>query len=132
MYNKVIVLGRLVADPEMRSTASGTRVASMTIAVPRRFAKPDSPVKADFFNVCAWTKQADYFAKYFKKGMQVLISGRLETRSWTDPATGGKKYATDIVAEEGYFADGKKIENEEYGDDDFSPVDISDPEALPF
>ena len=84
---------------------------------------------ADFFNVTAWGKLGDFVCKYFKKGQQVVISGKLENRSWIDE-TGNKKYATDIVIEQAYFADGKKADASDV--EGFNHVDMSDPEALPF
>ena len=123
--NTVIMMGRLTKDPEIRSTATGMQVASFTLAVNRRFQKEDQ--KADFFNVTAWNKTAEFVGKYFTKGQQVLVSGRLENRSWEDNA-GVKRYATDVIAEEVYFADSKKEE-------EWKPaknIDISDESELPF
>lgn len=127
--NKIIILGRLTKDPEIRSTSTGIQVASFTLAVNRRFAAKDAEIKADFFNVTTWQKQAEFAEKYLTKGRQVLISGRLENRSWTDNEK-VKRYATDIIAEEIYFADSKPAES------DFKPadtqIDISDESELPF
>jgi single-strand DNA-binding protein len=108
--NTVIMMGRLTKDPEIRFTATGMPVASFTLAVNRRFQKEDQ--KADFFNVTAWNKTAEFVGKYFTKGQQVLVSGRLENRSWEDN-TGIKRYATDVIAEEVEFADSKKQEDKE-------------------
>jgi single-strand DNA-binding protein len=123
--NKVIMMGRLTKDPEMRVTNSGKNVASFTLAVNRRFAKEEP--KADFFNVTAWNKTAEFVGKYFTKGQQVLVSGRLENRSWEDNA-GVKRYATDVIAEEVEFADSKKEE----GWKPAEKIDISDESELPF
>ena len=123
--NTVILLGRLVKDPEMRATQTGTQVASFTLAVNRRFAKEEP--KADFFNITAWNKTAEFVGKYFTKGQQVLVSGRIENRSWEDN-TGVKRYATDVIAEEVYFADSKKEEEWKPAD----KIDILDESDLPF
>ena len=82
--NKLILLGRLTRNPEIRYTQSQTPVASFTLAVNRRFAKENDGVKADFFNVIAWNKTAEFIGKYFKKGQQILITGRIQNRNWTD------------------------------------------------
>ena len=123
--NTVIMMGRLTKDPEIRSTATGMQVASFTLAVNRRFQKEDQ--KADFFNVTAWNKTAEFVGKYFTKGQQVLVSGRLENRSWEDNA-GVKRYATDVIAEEVYFADSKKEEEWKPAE----KIDILDESDLPF
>ena len=103
-------MGRLTKDPEVRYTQNtNSAVASFSIAVNRRFAKENDGVKADFFNVIAWNKTAEFIGKYFKKGQQILVSGRIENRNWTDQQ-GVKHYATDIIAEEVDFA-GSKAEN---------------------
>ena len=126
--NKWIGIGRLTKDPEIRSTATGMQVASFTLAVNRRFAKEEP--KADFFNVTAWNKTAEFVGKYFTKGQQVLVSGRIENRSWEDNA-GVKRYATDVIAEEVEFADSKKEDKEEWKPAD-KQIDISDESELPF
>ena len=107
--NKVILMGRLTKDPEIRYTQNNMTVANFSIAVSRRFAKESDEVKADFFNVIAWNKTGEFVGKYFKKGQQILVSGRIENRNWTDQQ-GVKHYATDIIAEEVDFA-GSKAEN---------------------
>ena len=105
--NKVILMGRLTKDPELKYTANNTAVASFSLAVNRRFVKPGEERQADFFNIVAWSKLAEFCGKYFAKGRQVLIEGRLQNRNWDD-AEGKKHYITEVVAEEAYFADGKK------------------------
>lgn len=129
--NKVTMLGRLVKDPEIRTTNSGKNVASFTLAVPRRFAQKDAQITADYFNMSAWGKLCDFVSKYFRKGQQILVSGRLENRTWND-SEGNKKYATDVILEEVYFAEGKKAGGNTEPTDDYSPVDMTDPDALPF
>ena len=106
--NKVILMGRLTKDPEVRYTQNtNALVASFSLAVNRRFAKQGEERQADFFNVIAWSKTGEFCSKYFKKGQQVGVIGRLQTRTWDDQ-NGTKHYVTEVVAEEAYFADSKK------------------------
>ena len=105
--NKVILMGRLTRDPEVRYTqTSNTLVASFSLAVNRRFARQGEERQADFFNIVAWGKQGEFCSKYFKKGQQVGVIGRLQTRTWDDDK--GRHYITEIVAEEVYFADSRR------------------------
>lgn len=132
MLNKAILMGRLVKDPEMRSTQSGTPVCSFTLAVNRR-GKDDA---TDFIDITAWNKTAEFVSKYFTKGMQVAVAGRIQTRTWEDQS-GNKRKAVEVVAEEVHFAESKKSGgNEQVGDPmaalgGFAPLsDASD--DLPF
>lgn len=104
-FNKVIIGGRLTADVELRQTATGVPVCSFTVAVNRRFSK-DGQQEADFINCQAWRSTAEFIAKYFKKGASICVSGTIQTRSWEDQ-TGQKRYATEVVADEAYFVDGR-------------------------
>lgn len=104
-------MGRLTRDPETRYTQTdNVQVTNFTLAVNRRFAKQGEERQADFINIVAWNKTAEFVSKYFKKGQQVGIIGRLQTRNWEDEQ-GQKHYATEVVAEETYFADTKKENN---------------------
>ena len=106
--NKVILMGRLTRDPEVRYTqTNNTLVASFSLAVNRRFVRQGEERNADFFNVVAWSKTGEFCSKYFKKGQQVGVVGRLQTRTWDDQ-NGTKHYITEVVAEEAYFADSKR------------------------
>ena len=106
--NKVILMGRLTRDPEVRYTqTNNTLVASFALAVDRRFARQGEERQADFFNVVAWSKTGEFCSKYFKKGQQVGVIGRLQTRTWDDDQ-GQKHYVTEVVAEEAYFTGSKK------------------------
>ena len=106
--NKVILMGRLTRDPEVRYTqTNNTLVASFSIAVNRRFTRPGEERQADFINVVAWSKLGEFCSKYFKKGQQVGVIGRLQVRNWEDEQ-GQKRYVTEVVAEEAYFADSKR------------------------
>ena len=106
--NKVVLMGRLTRDPEVRYTqTNNTLVASFSIAVNRRFARQGEERQADFINIVAWSKLGEFCSKYFKKGQQVGIIGRLQVRNWEDEQ-GQKHYVTEVVAEEAYFADSKR------------------------
>ena len=97
--NKVILIGRLTADPELRTTTNGTSVASFRLAVDRRVKQQGQP-DADFIPVVVWGKLAEnVVAKYCSKGRQIAVSGRLQTRTWTGN-DGEKRYATEVIAEE--------------------------------
>lgn len=105
--NKTILIGRLTKNPETRYTqANNIQVTSFTLAVNRRFAK-EGEQQADFINVVSWNKTAEFVSKYFKKGQQVAIVGRIQTRNYDDN-NGVKHYVTEVIAEEVYFADSKK------------------------
>ena len=106
--NKVILMGRLTRDPEVRYTqTNNTLVASFSLAVNRRFTRQGEERQADFFNIVAWSKTGEFCSKYFKKGQQVGVIGRLQVRNWEDEQ-GQKHYVTEVVAEEAYFADSKR------------------------
>lgn len=103
--NKVILLGRLTKDVETRYTqTNNSLVATFTLAVNRRFAKEGEERQTDFINIVAWGKTGEFSSKYFKKGLQVAVVGRLQNRSYEDN-NGQKKYVTEVIAEEVYFAD---------------------------
>ena len=114
MLNKVIIMGRLVKDPELRRTQSGTAVTSFRIAVDRDFKSQDGSKQADFFDVVAWRSTVEFVSKYFTKGRMAVVEGRLQTRDWTD-REGGKRVATEIVADNIYFGDSKRDGAGEYG-----------------
>ena len=106
--NKVVLMGRLTKDPETRYTqTSNTLVASFSLAINRRFAKAGEERQADFINIVAWNKTGEFCSKYFKKGQQVGVIGRIQTRTWEDDNK-VKHYITEVVAEEAYFADSKR------------------------
>ena len=106
--NKVILMGRLTRDPEVRYTqTNNTLVSSFSLAVNRRFARQGEERQADFINIVAWSKLGEFCSKYFKKGQQVGVIGRIQVRNWDDEQ-GQKHYVTEVVAEEAYFADSKR------------------------
>lgn len=111
IINKAILMGRLTRDPEIKyTTTNNTMVVQFTLAVNRRFSKQGEERQADYINVVAWDKTAEFCSKYFKKGQQVGIIGRIQTRNYDDK-DGKKVYVTEVVAEETYFADTKKEDN---------------------
>ena len=129
--NKVILMGRLTRDPEVRYTqTNNTVVASFSLAVNRRFVRQGEERQADFINIVAWSKLGEFCSKYFKKGQQVGIIGRIQTRNYDDEQ-GIKHYVTEIIAEEVYFAGDKKdaTQNEVQATDDF---EITNQDDLPF
>lgn len=109
MLNKVVLMGRLTADPEMRATKQGTPVGSFTLAVNRR-TKPDEPQVADFLDIVVWGKTAEFVKRYFSKGQQVAVAGRIQSRMWEDQ-NGNKRKSVEIVAEEVHFAEPKRQNN---------------------
>lgn len=129
--NKVILMGRLTKDVETRYTQStNTQVSSFTLAVNRRFAK-EGEQQADFINIVAWSKTAEFCSKYFRKGQQVAVVGRIQTRTWDDDQ-GQKHYVTEVVAEEVYFADTKKTgQPDESILGSSTPVSNNDYEIIP-
>ena len=98
-FNKVILIGNLTADVELKQSTSGVSVCSFSIAVNRKMAKNN---ECDFINIVAWRQQAEFVTRYFKKGQPILICGQLQTRTWTDNQ-GQKRYATEVVADEVAF-----------------------------
>lgn len=108
MLNKVITMGRITKDIELRRTGSGVAVASFSIAVDRDFGKNEQGEKeTDFFDCVAWRQTAEFVSKYFGKGRMIVVDGRLQTRNWTDK-DGNKRKAVEIVADNVYFGDSKK------------------------
>ncbi len=103
--NKVIIGGRLTADPEIRQTSSGTPVCSFSVAVNRR-TSTEGAQQADFINVVAWRNQAEFVCRFFRKGSSICVIGSIQTRSWTDQ-NNQKRYSTDVVADEINFVDSK-------------------------
>lgn len=107
MLNKVILMGRLTADPELKSTPNGTAVTSFALAVSRGYHRQGEEPQTDFIDVVAWRQTAEFAAKYFSKGQQIALSGRIQTRSYED-RQGNKRKAVEVVAEELFFAEPKR------------------------
>lgn len=100
--NKVILGGRMTADPELKQTPQGTSVTSFSVAVNRK----GKDAQTDFINCVAWRQTAEFICRFFKKGSSICISGSIQTRSWNDQQN-NKRYATEVVAEEAFFVDSK-------------------------
>lgn len=127
-----MLLGRLTADPNIKYTQStNTMVASFSLAVPRRF-KQEGQTNVDFINIVAWSKTAEFVSKYFSKGQQVGVIGRIQTRNYKDDK-GVMHYITEVIAEEVYFADSKKeSETVNTTENEFAPIQDDDRDTLPF
>ena len=127
--NKVVLAGRLTADPELKQTQSGLPVLSFTLAINRRFQKTadgqPAQQQADFINCVAWRQTAEFISRYFHKGSSLCVTGSIQTRTWTDN-TGAKRYATDVVVDEAMFVDSRSDSNQSsyvpdaYGSPSFS------------
>ena len=107
--NKVVLAGRMTADPELKQTPSGVSVLSFTIAVNRSYVSKNSEQgerQADFINVVAWRNTAEFISKYFRKGSAICICGSIQTRSWQDQQ-GQRRYATEVVADEATFVESR-------------------------
>ena len=100
-FNLVVLIGNLVADPELKTTTNGNPVTSFRIAVGRRYAQGEQQ-QADFIDIVCWRKTAEFVTKYFTKGSPILVRGTLQTRTWTDN-NNQKRYATEVVADEVSF-----------------------------
>ncbi len=104
MINKAILMGRLTRDPELRHTNSGTAVCSFSVAIDNGYGENR---RTDFINCVAWSKTAEFVTNYFSKGKMIIVEGRIQSRSWDDP-NGGKRYATEVIAENVSFGESKK------------------------
>ena len=124
MYNSVILVGRMAADPELKQTTSGVSVTSFTVACDRR----RNHQECDFIHVVAWRNQAEFVCKYFAKGSPIGVDGSIQTRSYTD-RDGNKRTAFEVVAENVFFAGGKSQKPE----DQYKEFDMDDSgDDLPF
>ena len=118
-FNKVILIGNLTADPELKQTTTGLSVCRFTIAVNRRNARAEAGQQtADFITVVAWRQSAEFVAHYFRKGRPILVCGKIQTGSWTDQQ-GNKRYATEIVVDEAFFVDNSSAGSANMGGDAF-------------
>ena len=108
MLNHIVIMGRLTRDPELRRTGSGIAVASFSVAVDRDFGKSENGEKeTDFIDCVAWRQTGEFVSKYFTKGRMIVVSGRLQVRSWTDK-DGNKRRTAEVVADNVYFGDSKR------------------------
>ncbi len=108
--NRAILMGRLVRQPELRQTQSGTDVCSFTLAIDRRFKNQNGERQTDFIPCVAWGKTAEFCAKYFSQGQRMAVVGSIQPRSWEDQE-GNKRTTTEVIAEEVYFADSKRSDD---------------------
>lgn len=111
MINNVTLMGRLTADPELRTTTGGNSVTSFTVAVDRNYKNGDER-QADFINCVAWRGTADFVSTYFKKGQMIALQGRIETRNYEDK-NGNKRTAVEVIADNVSFCGGKVEQKEE-------------------
>ncbi|WP_444000406.1 single-stranded DNA-binding protein [Dysosmobacter welbionis] len=108
MLNRIILMGRLTRDPELRHTQTGTPVASFSLAVDRDFKDKTTGEKStDFIDIVAWRQTAEFVSRFFTKGRMAVVEGRLQIRDWTDK-DGGKRRSAEIVADNVYFGDSKR------------------------
>ena len=108
MLNHIVIMGRLTRDPELRRTGTGVAVTSFTLAVDRDFGGRDGGEKeTDFIDCVAWRQTGEFVSKYFTKGRMIVVSGRLQIRSWTDK-DGNKRRTAEVVADNCYFGDSKR------------------------
>ncbi len=110
MINCAVIMGRLVADPELRTTTGGISVTSFCVAVDRNYVKPGEERQADFINVVAWRQTADFVTRYFRKGSMIAVQGSIQTRSYED-RTGAKRTAVEIVADNVSFCGSKSSDS---------------------
>ena len=129
--NKVMVIGNLGADPEMRYTADGAAVTNFRIAASRNYTGSDGERKeeTEWFSIVAWRKLAELCSQYLQKGRRVYVEGRLQTRSW-EGQDGQKRYTTEVIAEDVIFLDSKPG-GATRPDDQDAPMDL-EPEDVPF
>jgi len=142
MLNKIILMGRLAREPELKRTTSGTAVTSFSLAVDRDFKSQSGEKETDWIDCVAWRGTAETVCKYFTKGRMMIVVGRLQIRDWTDK-DGGKRRSAEVVADNVYFADSKRSESNENQkenfnalsgrlSDDFVPALNDDTSELPF
>ena len=139
MLNKIIIMGRLTRDPELRRTGSGTAVTSFSLAVDRDFKSQSGEKETDFIDVVAWRSTAEFVSKYFTKGRMAVVEGRLQIRDWTDKE-GGKRRSAEVIADGIYFAGAKAAQPSEGNADEGTlpppPAgdlqDLDDDGELPF
>lgn len=135
--NKVVLAGRMTADPELKQTPSGVSVLSFTIAVNRSYSSKNSEQgerQADFITVVAWRQTAEFISKYFRKGSAICVTGSIQTRTWQDQQ-GNRRYATEVLADEASFVEsrGENANSQAYTPDVYTqaPSYSSNPGSAP-
>lgn len=139
MLNHIVIMGRMVRDPELRRTGFGIAVASFSVAVDRDFSGKDGGEKdTDFIDCVAWRAAGEFVSKYFRKGSMIVVSGRLQIRQWKDK-DGNNRRSAEIVADNVYFGESKNGNSGGNSDNsvanhasDFAPLDDDDEAQLPF
>ena len=124
MLNKIVLMGRLTRDPELRKTGSGTAVTSFTLAVDRDFKTQDGEKETDFIDIVAWRGTAEFVFKYLSKGRMAVVEGRLQIRNWTDK-DGGKRRSAEVIADNVYFGDSKSSDTQS-APASMNPVPVSE------
>ena len=107
MLNKILLMGRLTRDPQLRHINNGMAVVSFTLAVDRDFKSQSGEKESDFIDIVAWRNTAEFVSEYFTKGRMAVVEGRLQVRDWTDK-NGGRRRSSEVVADNVYFGDSKK------------------------
>lgn len=130
MLNKVILMGRLTADPELRRTSTDRAVTSFALAVNRSFVRKGEKPETDFIDCVAWGNTAEFISKWFSKGLQVAVTGRLQVRNWEDKQ-GQKRRTAEVIVDEAFFADSKR-EGNAGGGSQIPQARQSGSQALPF
>lgn len=133
MLNRVVIIGRLTRDPELRYTPNGTASCTFTLAVERNFKNSNGEREADFIPIVTWRQLAENCANYLKKGRLTAVEGRIQTRSYENNE-GRRVYVTEVIADNVRFLESAKNEDRQQQNDDYSdgtPIDISE-EDLPF
>lgn len=132
-FSKVIILGNITRDPELKTTPNGSNLANFTVAINRNYTSQsgEKQTETSFVDCVAWSKTGETIAKYFQKGRQILVSGRLNQRTWQDKDTGRNRSALDVVVEEFSFVNDGNRQNGSISPNEISdePVDLSD---IPF
>lgn len=135
MLNRIILMGRLTKDPELRRTQSGTAVTSFALAVDRDFKSQSGERETDFIDCQAWRGTAEFVSKHFSKGRMAVVEGRLQMRDWTDK-NGNKRRSAEVVADNVYFADSKRDADQSATqaepDGDFRELTSEEETDLPF
>ncbi len=132
MLNRIIIMGRLTRDPELRRTQNGTAVTSVTLAVDRDFKSQNGEKETDFITVTAWRNTAEFLSKYFGKGRMAIVEGWLEINDWTD-REGVKRRSAAVVADKVYFGDSRRDEQQERNTQPAEFQDMGyDDQDLPF
>ena len=131
MLNKIILMGRLTRDPELRQTQSGTKVASFSLAVDRDYAAQGGERETDFIDCVAWRGTAEFAAKYFTKGQMAAVEGRLQVRDWTDK-DGNKRRSYEVIVETLHFAGSKRQSGAQTEPGTFAEVPEGEDGDLPF